>query len=118
MASDACVRAMQVARTSAGVYVTSRLSGQGSESGHGSDLDEVDVDPCLEVEHLLCVTVDACGRPTSGFVSAHFRYWHPDPSAEADPLDDLDREDLTSAQRRERDARAHAILEEVGSARG
>ena len=28
----------------------------------------------MQVDELMCVTVDACGRSTSGFTNAHFRY--------------------------------------------
>ena len=28
----------------------------------------------MQVDELMCVTVDACGRSTSGFMNAHFRY--------------------------------------------
>ena len=28
----------------------------------------------LEMDELLCVTVDACGRASSGFMNVHFRY--------------------------------------------
>ena len=87
MPADMCIRAPQVARTSTGVYVSSRLSGRDSEA------DEEDTDPCLEVENLMCVTVDACGRSTSGFMNAHFRYSRAALRSDDDEGDDLD-EDL------------------------
>ena len=82
MTAGACMLALQVARTSAGVYVSSRLSGRESEA------DEEDAEPCLEVENLLCVTVDACGRHTSGFVNAHFRYSRAALGSEDEDADD------------------------------
>ena len=84
MTGDACLLALQVARTSTGIYVSSRLSGRGSEE------DEEDIDPCLEVENLLCVTVDACGRSTSGFMNAHFRYSRARQGSDADEDGRLD----------------------------
>lgn len=88
MKADSCLPALQVARTSTGVYVSSRLSGRGSEK------DEGDTDQCLEVENLLCVTVDACGRSTSGFMNAHFRYSRAalgsDADVDGDPDSDLE----------------------------
>lgn len=84
MTGDTCMLALQVARTSTGVYVSSRLSGRGSEE------EEEDMDPCLEVENLLCVTVDACGRSTSGFMNAHFRYSRAAQGGGADENGDLD----------------------------
>ena len=58
---------MQVARTSAGTYVSSRLAGP-------SEPEEEAPDVSLEMDELLCVTVDACGRASSGFMNVHFRY--------------------------------------------
>lgn len=80
--ASACMLALQVARTSAGVIVSSRFS------GHESEADEEDADPCLEVENLLCVTVDACGRSTRGFVNAHFRYSRAAPASDDDDAED------------------------------
>ena len=56
-----------MARTSAGTYVSSRLAGP-PEPGEGEP------DASLEMDELLCVTVDACGRSSSGFTNVHFRY--------------------------------------------
>ena len=84
MTAETCMLALQVARTSTGVYVSSRLSGRGSEE------DEEDMDPCLEVENLLCVTVDACGRSTSGFMNAHFLYSRARLGSDADEDGDVD----------------------------
>ena len=58
---------MQVARTSAGTYVSSRLAGH-------TEPEEEAPDVSLEMDELLCVTVDACGRASSGFMNVHFRY--------------------------------------------
>ena len=58
---------MQVARTSAGTYVSSRLAGPTEPEEEGPDVS-------LEMDELLCVTVDACGRSSSGFMNVHFRY--------------------------------------------
>ena len=30
----------------------------------------------MQVDELMCVTVDACGRSTSGVTITHFRYSH------------------------------------------
>ena len=59
--------AVQVARTSAGTYVSSRLAGP-------TEHEEEEPDMSLEVDELLCVTVDACGRSSIGFMNVHFRY--------------------------------------------
>lgn len=61
---DGLVPPLQVARTSTGVYVSSRLSGRDSEA------DEEEPHPSIEVDELLCVTVDACGRYTARLIAA------------------------------------------------
>lgn len=66
---------LQVARTSTGAYVSSRLAGDSSrERAQQEDEEEEAAGESLEVDELLCVTVDACGRAASGFMNAHFRY--------------------------------------------
>ena len=100
MTADACTLASQVARTSTGVYVSSRLSGRESEA------DEEDADQCLEVENLLCVTVDACGRSTSGFMNAHFRYSRTAFCSDDGEEDDLD-DELEGES--ENDAETHSL---------